>query len=392
MRKFVLIILGIIFLVSCSNPKKEAETKARELTTSFSTSLSTITNPETISAFDLRQKIDACRKEFENKCSVTLGEFEDSEIRSYFQTLLHIDTLSTLSNLITLIEEKNKAILSEIEGKIWINEETQKPLSLFEIKNQQIQFINLKNKFPYRIENSAVIFDDGCKTGGLYFKIKDDKLVVQDSTGQSVVFREITPDEKFLGRWVNFSNELRLTFDKDNNLTEHAIQWPYNKYHYKYKIEGGQIMVKPKNENKYVPASLKILNDNKLDHQNGYWIYTRSIQKGPECLHFLFTGKTSCDIKRQIEASKNTESVGITGGSWDSILDSYEEFVDKYIKLLKKAQNGDTSVITEYTECLEKAESFQSKLEGAKADLTMKQVNRLNKINSKLAKAALSVL
>ena len=57
MGKFVLIIFGIIFLASCSNPQKEAETKARELTTSFSTSLSTITNTETISAFDLRQKM-----------------------------------------------------------------------------------------------------------------------------------------------------------------------------------------------------------------------------------------------------------------------------------------------------------------------------------------------
>lgn len=75
--------------------------------------------------------------------------------------------------------------------------------------------------------------------------------------------------------------------------------------------------------------------------------------------------------------------------NWDDVLDEYESFVDKYIKLLKKAQTGDMSAMTEYAECLEKAESLQSKLENAKSDLTSAQVSRLNKIISKLSKAAM---
>ena len=75
---------------------------------------------------------------------------------------------------------------------------------------------------------------------------------------------------------------------------------------------------------------------------------------------------------------------------WDSVLDDYEKFVDKYIKLFKKAQNGDTSAISEYAECLEKAQSLQEKLENAKSNLTSKQVSRLTKIINKLSSAAAS--
>lgn len=86
-----------------------------------------------------------------------------------------------------------------------------------------------------------------------------------------------------------------------------------------------------------------------------------------------------------IEVSSNNTS----SNSWDSILDDYEAFVDKYIKLLEKAQSGDMSAITEYAESLEKAESLQSKLENSKSDLTSAQISRLNKIISKLSTAAM---
>ena len=73
---------------------------------------------------------------------------------------------------------------------------------------------------------------------------------------------------------------------------------------------------------------------------------------------------------------------------WDKILDEYESFVDKYIKLVKKAANGDMSAITEYASCLEQAEILSKKLEKAKSNLTSKQTSRFAKIQSKLLNAA----
>lgn len=78
-----------------------------------------------------------------------------------------------------------------------------------------------------------------------------------------------------------------------------------------------------------------------------------------------------------------------SSNNWDSTLDEYESFVDQYIKFYKKAQSGDMSAMSEYAECLEKAQSLQSKLENAKSDLTPAQAARLAKIGAKLAKAAM---
>ena len=99
---------------------------------------------------------------------------------------------------------------------------------------------------------------------------------------------------------------------------------------------------------------------------------------------FILAIELSLKDNDNLSSNKSTD--------WDSVLDDYEEFVDKYIKLFKKAKNGDASAITEYGECLEKAESLQSKLENAKSELTSKQVSRLTKIINKLSNAVASAL
>jgi len=71
---------------------------------------------------------------------------------------------------------------------------------------------------------------------------------------------------------------------------------------------------------------------------------------------------------------------------WDELLDDYEEYTDAYIRLYKKAMNGDMNALTEYAEMLEKAESVYDKMDGA-GDMTTAQINRMNKIHQKLLKA-----
>ena len=97
-------------------------------------------------------------------------------------------------------------------------------------------------------------------------------------------------------------------------------------------------------------------------------------------------------IEGKSKTISKTSSSKNVANEWDSVLDDYEKFVDKYIKLFKKAQNGDTSAITEYAECLEKAQSLQEKLQNAKSNLTSKQVSRLTKIINKLSNAVASAL
>ena len=98
------------------------------------------------------------------------------------------------------------------------------------------------------------------------------------------------------------------------------------------------------------------------------------------------------------EVSSQTQGDGlgneedITGNSvnkdWDQVLADYEAYTDKYIKLLKKANAGDASAMTEYVEMLGKAQELQESLAGANNVMSMEQLQKFTKIQQKLLSAA----
>ena len=73
---------------------------------------------------------------------------------------------------------------------------------------------------------------------------------------------------------------------------------------------------------------------------------------------------------------------------WDDLLRTYEQYVDKYISLAKKAAKGDYSALSEYPAFLEKAQELSDQLKNAKDNMTASQLAKLNKITIKMAKAA----
>lgn len=73
---------------------------------------------------------------------------------------------------------------------------------------------------------------------------------------------------------------------------------------------------------------------------------------------------------------------------WDALLDSYEEYVDKYISYAKKAAKGDMSALSEYPALMEKAQEFSSKMSGAQGQMSTSQWNRYMKITNKMTQAA----
>lgn len=68
----------------------------------------------------------------------------------------------------------------------------------------------------------------------------------------------------------------------------------------------------------------------------------------------------------------------------DAMLDSYDDYTDKYIEFYKKAKNGDATALSEYPALMEKAEDFASKLEEAEGDLTAEQLARMMEIQQKM--------
>ena len=72
---------------------------------------------------------------------------------------------------------------------------------------------------------------------------------------------------------------------------------------------------------------------------------------------------------------------------WNALLKSYEQYVDKYIALMKKASNGDMSAMAEYASLLSKAQDLSKKMEKAKGQMSVSQWEKYNKITMKMAKA-----
>lgn len=100
--------------------------------------------------------------------------------------------------------------------------------------------------------------------------------------------------------------------------------------------------------------------------------------------------ESSSEVDETADADETTDVSEANSGdnSYDEMLDSYEEFVDQYIKLMKKAKQGDMSATTEYMDYLQKAQELGEKMANAKGDLTAKQLARYTKIMAKMAKAA----
>jgi len=73
---------------------------------------------------------------------------------------------------------------------------------------------------------------------------------------------------------------------------------------------------------------------------------------------------------------------------WDALLESYEEYVDKYISYMKKAAKGDMNALSEYPALLEKAQEFSEKMQNAQGAMSSSQWSRYIKITNKMTKAA----
>lgn len=91
----------------------------------------------------------------------------------------------------------------------------------------------------------------------------------------------------------------------------------------------------------------------------------------------------------EVETKPEVETVSSSNSNIDKMLDDYEEYVDKYIVYAKKIQAGDTSMMKEYTDIMEKAIDYGESMEKIKEDeeITPAQMKRMMEIQTKMAGA-----
>lgn len=119
------------------------------------------------------------------------------------------------------------------------------------------------------------------------------------------------------------------------------------------------------------------------DDEKDKVIFTEAVSF--ELIDKAFEESTEITISSDTGSSKSKSK----STNWDKVLDEYESFVDSYVKLLKKAQNGDVSALTESAEILQKANSLSEKLSDANDDMSAAQAARFVKIQGKIASAAM---
>ncbi len=97
------------------------------------------------------------------------------------------------------------------------------------------------------------------------------------------------------------------------------------------------------------------------------------------------------DKEEEEEAVESESSSSSSSEDWDAMLDSYDEYVTKYISYMKKAANGDMSALTEYPALMEKAQEYSKKIENAKGEMSSSQLSRYMQITNRMANAALEM-
>lgn len=88
-------------------------------------------------------------------------------------------------------------------------------------------------------------------------------------------------------------------------------------------------------------------------------------------------------------SDEEEEAPVAVSNDWDEYLDRYEDFVDGYIKVSKKAMNGDVNAALELSELAIELGEYAEELEDAADEMTVSQAARLVKISDKISKAML---
>lgn len=112
--------------------------------------------------------------------------------------------------------------------------------------------------------------------------------------------------------------------------------------------------------------------------ENGGYSSSSSSSDGEELAFSDVDDNDNSSVSRSSSSSKN----------WDALLDSYEQYVNKYISFAKKAAKGDMSAMAEYPSLMEKAQEYGDQLKNAHGDMTTAQWARYMKITQKMANAA----
>ena len=105
------------------------------------------------------------------------------------------------------------------------------------------------------------------------------------------------------------------------------------------------------------------------------------------CACILCAGLVFTNVEAKAMPMPEPVAAPASSTDWDKVLDSYEQYVNKYIAVYKKVQAGDMSAYAQMASLMEKYQKLAEQLENAQDEMTSAQVARYLKITQKLASA-----
>lgn len=95
------------------------------------------------------------------------------------------------------------------------------------------------------------------------------------------------------------------------------------------------------------------------------------------------------ELKNENSNNTKSDSKNESSSSIDDMLDSYDDYMDSYVSLAKKMQKdpSNSEILSEYTEYMNKTADLAKKLEKCKDDMSSAQIQRMIKIQSRMASA-----
>lgn len=121
-------------------------------------------------------------------------------------------------------------------------------------------------------------------------------------------------------------------------------------------------------------------------------VYMRIEPKYSSAKFVAYKGSNNSSSEEISSEENDKDEISEVSGSdsedWDALLNSYEQYVDKYISYMKKAAKGDMSALSEYPALMEKAQKFSDKMKNAQSNMSASQWAKYNEITQKMLKAA----
>jgi len=213
---------------------------------------------------------------------------------------------------------------------------------------------------------------------GDFFTVVDKDYVVKEESMGGLISVEVKRTEKDFDFPVNNINPFGTNGSED--------------YHVGFGIEllgdSGPLEVKQATEGGMggVYSSEDVTGLMKLKKgETGYIRWSVSKLEGLKSFQLLSAKQKEEQSKNLNSSNSNTSE---SNSDCDKFIKDYENFADSYIKLLKKykANPADASILTEYTEAVQKATDMQT---NASNCTDMKYATKLTAIANKIAKAAM---